>query len=198
MSWTPRQTDVLKKQLADLGRLLGGKPANWNPQQPNKGEAKGTPRGGGRQKSDKSDGWPKACLLLGAGAQETQSRCQGHACVATKPPSCACDSSGAQESLRVQDQRAYLLGQARSLADKMDKQAKLAQEATRKRNQLGEELVTAYVRLERLPKEPLPVPKTPVATSSDLPGGPAPDSEALLAMLAFAETQAEGGNSEAH
>eukprot|EP00971_Amphidinium_carterae_P101529 2009656-Amphidinium_carterae.1 len=50
------------------------------------------------------------------------------------------------EALPVQDQRAHLLGQARCLADKMDQQAKLAQETTRKRDQLREELVTVYVR----------------------------------------------------
>eukprot|EP00971_Amphidinium_carterae_P225479 4472357-Amphidinium_carterae.1 len=27
MSWSPRQTDLIKKQLAELGKLLGGKPA---------------------------------------------------------------------------------------------------------------------------------------------------------------------------
>eukprot|EP00971_Amphidinium_carterae_P043134 848435-Amphidinium_carterae.1 len=51
-----------------------------------------------------------------------------------------------REALLVQDQRAHLLGQARSTADKMDQQAKLAQEATRKRDELREELVTVYVR----------------------------------------------------
>eukprot|EP00971_Amphidinium_carterae_P085206 1685746-Amphidinium_carterae.2 len=57
MSWTPRQTELLKKQLMGLGKLLGGKPARRIPQQPNKGQGKGTCRGGGRQISDKSDGW---------------------------------------------------------------------------------------------------------------------------------------------
>eukprot|EP00971_Amphidinium_carterae_P077860 1540077-Amphidinium_carterae.1 len=44
MSWTPRQTELLKKQLAGLGKLLGGKPVQWNSQQPNKGQGKGTHR----------------------------------------------------------------------------------------------------------------------------------------------------------
>eukprot|EP00971_Amphidinium_carterae_P309709 6154667-Amphidinium_carterae.6 len=61
-------------------------------------------------------------------------------------------------------------GQARSLADKMDQHAKIAQEATRKLDQLREEVVSVYVRLESLPKEPLPVSKTPVASSSDVSG----------------------------
>eukprot|EP00971_Amphidinium_carterae_P146186 2897782-Amphidinium_carterae.1 len=77
-----------------------------------------------------------------------------------------------RETLPVHNQCAHLLGQTKSLADKMDQQAKLAQETTRKRDQLREELVTVYVRLEKLPTEPLPVPKTPVANSSDVPGGP--------------------------
>eukprot|EP00971_Amphidinium_carterae_P348871 6490715-Amphidinium_carterae.2 len=93
-----------------------------------------------------------------------------------------------REALPVQDQREHLLAQARSLADKMDQQVKIAQEANNKREQLREELVTVYVHLEKLPPELLPVPKAPVATSGDGPGGPAQTPEALLAMMAFTKT----------
>eukprot|EP00971_Amphidinium_carterae_P085788 1697212-Amphidinium_carterae.1 len=41
----------------------------------------------------------------------------------------------------------------------MDQQAKLAQAATTKREELREELVTVYVALEKLPADPLPLPK---------------------------------------
>eukprot|EP00971_Amphidinium_carterae_P200344 3975817-Amphidinium_carterae.1 len=61
--------------------------------------------------------------------------------------------------LEVHSRRAHLLAQARSLADKMDQQAKVAQEATQKREQLREELVTVYLALQKLPAEPLPLPK---------------------------------------
>eukprot|EP00971_Amphidinium_carterae_P278101 5520347-Amphidinium_carterae.2 len=41
MSWPPRQTEQIKKQRMDLSKLLGGKPAKWNLQQPKKGQGKG-------------------------------------------------------------------------------------------------------------------------------------------------------------
>eukprot|EP00971_Amphidinium_carterae_P190318 3777334-Amphidinium_carterae.1 len=56
MSWTPKQTEQIKKQLAELGKMLGGKPAQWNSQQPNKGQGKGTRRGSGRQRTSPTDG----------------------------------------------------------------------------------------------------------------------------------------------
>eukprot|EP00971_Amphidinium_carterae_P001421 28504-Amphidinium_carterae.1 len=74
-----------------------------------------------------------------------------------------------QESLLVQDRRAHLLAQARSLADKMDQQAKIAQEANNKWEQFREELVMVYLSLEKFPTEPLPVPKTPAAPSGARP-----------------------------
>eukprot|EP00971_Amphidinium_carterae_P107887 2136003-Amphidinium_carterae.1 len=62
MSWTPKQTEELKKQLASLNKLLGGKPAQWNSQQPNKGSGKGARRGGRRQELPlpTEEGWPKS------------------------------------------------------------------------------------------------------------------------------------------
>eukprot|EP00971_Amphidinium_carterae_P260903 5175960-Amphidinium_carterae.1 len=64
----------------------------------------------------------------------------------------------------------------------MDPQTKIMQEASQKRDAL----VAVYLRLERLPKEELPLPKTPVATVS-----------ALLEMLAFTKAKAEDGDLEA-
>eukprot|EP00971_Amphidinium_carterae_P135772 2689996-Amphidinium_carterae.1 len=46
-------------------------------------------------------------------------------------------------------------------------QRKVLQQASQKRDSLREELVTVYLHLQKLPKEELPVPKKPVATSSD-------------------------------
>eukprot|EP00971_Amphidinium_carterae_P312850 6217513-Amphidinium_carterae.1 len=82
----------------------------------------------------------------------------------------------------------------------MDQQAKIAQEANNKREQLREELVTVYVRLEKLPPEPLPVPKTPAeaaAPSGDGPSLPAQTPETLLALMAFAKSKAQEGDREA-
>eukprot|EP00971_Amphidinium_carterae_P088383 1748707-Amphidinium_carterae.1 len=58
----------------------------------------------------------------------------------------------------------------------MDQQAKVAQEATQKREQLREELVTVYLALEKLPAEPLPLPKPSTQASGDGPGAPGPSS----------------------
>eukprot|EP00971_Amphidinium_carterae_P060967 1206717-Amphidinium_carterae.1 len=51
MSWSPRQTSMTRKQLAELGKLMGGNFANWDSQQPNEGQGqnKGTRRGGGKR-----------------------------------------------------------------------------------------------------------------------------------------------------
>eukprot|EP00971_Amphidinium_carterae_P181324 3597328-Amphidinium_carterae.1 len=58
MSWSPRKTDLIKKQPTELGKLLGSKPGMWNSQQPNKGQTQndGRNRGGGKR-ATKSEGW---------------------------------------------------------------------------------------------------------------------------------------------
>eukprot|EP00971_Amphidinium_carterae_P315269 6266148-Amphidinium_carterae.2 len=62
----------------------------------------------------------------------------------------------------------------------MDQQTNIAQKTNNKREQFRQELVTVYVHLEKLPPEPVPVPKTPAVPSGDGPGALAPTSEALL------------------
>eukprot|EP00971_Amphidinium_carterae_P008922 176000-Amphidinium_carterae.1 len=56
----------------------------------------------------------------------------------------------------------------------MDQQAKLAQAATVKREEFREELVSVYLALEKLPAEPLPLPKLAAQVPGDGPGMPAP------------------------
>eukprot|EP00971_Amphidinium_carterae_P294113 5839667-Amphidinium_carterae.1 len=79
-----------------------------------------------------------------------------------------------QETLPLHSRRASLLAQARSLADKMDQQAKLAQAATVKREELREEPVTVYLALEKLPAEPF-----------------------LFALMAYTRQRAQEGDQEA-
>eukprot|EP00971_Amphidinium_carterae_P015275 301366-Amphidinium_carterae.1 len=77
MSWTPKQTEQIKQQLAALSKMLGGKPAQWNSQQTNKGQGKGICRGGGWQKSDKSDGWYcKHCEFYNFGYRPVCFKCK--------------------------------------------------------------------------------------------------------------------------
>eukprot|EP00971_Amphidinium_carterae_P272864 5415562-Amphidinium_carterae.1 len=79
----------------------------------------------------------------------------------------------------------------------MDQQAKVAQEATQKREQFREELVTVYLALEKLPAESLPLPKLSTQTSGDGPGAPAPPPLAMLALLNYTKQKAQEGDQEA-
>eukprot|EP00971_Amphidinium_carterae_P060904 1205496-Amphidinium_carterae.1 len=78
----------------------------------------------------------------------------------------------------------------------MDQQTKITQEANNNREQ-REELVTVHVRLERLPAEPVPVPKTPAIPSGNGPGAPEKTPGSLLALMAFARSKAQEGDREA-
>eukprot|EP00971_Amphidinium_carterae_P284711 5652680-Amphidinium_carterae.1 len=111
-----------------------------------------------------------------------------------------------RDALPVSDRRAHLCAQARTLATKMDQQTKIAQEAMTLREQLKEELITVYLRLEKLPSVPLPVPKHASAPSyvgpgvpalSEGLGQPAPTPENLLSLMAFAKSKAREGDREA-
>eukprot|EP00971_Amphidinium_carterae_P030076 591321-Amphidinium_carterae.1 len=118
MSWPPRQTAMIKA-TEGAWKIVGrqGKPAKWDPQQPNKGQVQneGRGRGGfgaqaqqaslflvqrteGAQKGSarRAGEESKTCLLTGAGAEEADCRRQGHASVATTPPSCHCGGAGTQ------------------------------------------------------------------------------------------------------
>eukprot|EP00971_Amphidinium_carterae_P288328 5724157-Amphidinium_carterae.1 len=87
MSWTPRQTDLIKNQLADLGKLLGGKRAKWDSPQPNTGQGKGTRRVGGRQKSDTSNGWYcKHCEFYNIGYRPVCLKCKEQKAPKKDPP----------------------------------------------------------------------------------------------------------------
>eukprot|EP00971_Amphidinium_carterae_P008033 158862-Amphidinium_carterae.1 len=71
----------------------------------------------------------------------------------------------------------------------MAQQTKIVQEATEAREKLKEELITVYLRLEKLPSEELPVPKLAAVPSytgqgepaqNDGLGNPAPTPATLL------------------
>eukprot|EP00971_Amphidinium_carterae_P021672 427686-Amphidinium_carterae.1 len=79
----------------------------------------------------------------------------------------------------------------------MDQQAKLAQAATEKREELREELVTVYLALEKLPAESLPVPKLAAQVPGDGSEARAPPPQALLALLAYTKQRAQDGDQEA-
>eukprot|EP00971_Amphidinium_carterae_P248009 4924452-Amphidinium_carterae.1 len=102
-----------------------------------------------------------------------------------------------QENLPPSKRRAHLLAQAKSLADKMDVQAKVAQEATQKREQFREELVSVYLALEKLPAESLPLPKLSSQPAAAGPGVPAPPPPAMLALLNYTRQKAQDGDQEA-
>eukprot|EP00971_Amphidinium_carterae_P123537 2446663-Amphidinium_carterae.1 len=79
----------------------------------------------------------------------------------------------------------------------MDQQAKLAQAATEKREELREELVTVYLALEKLPAESLPLPKLAAQVPGDGTEVKAPPPPALLALLAYTKQRAQDGDQEA-
>eukprot|EP00971_Amphidinium_carterae_P217971 4326965-Amphidinium_carterae.1 len=158
---------AIRKQLASLETNLGGKPAGT--QQPNKGGGKGTRRGRPvcfkckEVKDPKKEG-PGVPAPKAKASASLEGDLKKHIAAAKDSPALQTQLQTAlhavqqqkQETLPIQDRRAHLLAQARTLADKMDQQAKMAQEATTKREQFKEELVTVYLALERLPAEPLP------------------------------------------
>eukprot|EP00971_Amphidinium_carterae_P217390 4315744-Amphidinium_carterae.1 len=78
----------------------------------------------------------------------------------------------------------------------MDQQTKVAQEATQRREQFREELVTVYLALEKLPAEPLPLPKLSTQNSGEGPGVPAPPPLAMLALLNYTKQKAQEGDQE--
>eukprot|EP00971_Amphidinium_carterae_P076297 1506858-Amphidinium_carterae.1 len=79
----------------------------------------------------------------------------------------------------------------------MDQQAKLAQAATAKREELREELVSVYLALEKLPAEPLPLPKLASQVPGDGPGMLAPPPPAMIALMAYTKQKAQEGDQEA-
>eukprot|EP00971_Amphidinium_carterae_P348008 6490269-Amphidinium_carterae.2 len=70
-----------------------------------------------------------------------------------------------QQALPLKDQRAKLMAEAKQLAEKVDKQTKVIEEAVEKRAAPKEELVTAVLKIKSLPPDTLPVPKPSPATS---------------------------------
>eukprot|EP00971_Amphidinium_carterae_P296200 5883630-Amphidinium_carterae.1 len=88
----------------------------------------------------------------------------------------------------------------------MDQQTKILETANAERERLKEELITVYLRLEKLPSDSLPVPKAALVPSysgqgepAQLsgPGQPAPTPEVLLTLMAFAQHKARNGDHEA-
>eukprot|EP00971_Amphidinium_carterae_P048797 961711-Amphidinium_carterae.1 len=207
MSWIPKQTEEIKKQLASLNKLLGGKLAQWNSQQPNmQGKRQRSTQGRPvcfkckdvkAPKKEKPGGpapKPKPASSLEQDFKKHIAAAKDMPALQQQQIALLAAQQQKREALPVQDQRTHLLRQARNLADKMDQQAKIAQEANRKRDQFREELVTVF---GEAPKRDLPVPETPAATSSNGPGAPAQNPEALLATLAFTKSMAQDGNQEA-
>eukprot|EP00971_Amphidinium_carterae_P256902 5100295-Amphidinium_carterae.1 len=101
-----------------------------------------------------------------------------------------------RDALSLSDKRAHFCAHIRSLSAKMDQQTKILEEAT----------ATVYLRLEKLPSDSLPVPKTAVVPSYSgqgepapfaVPGQPAPTPEVLLTLMAFAQHKARNGDQEA-
>eukprot|EP00971_Amphidinium_carterae_P342073 6481230-Amphidinium_carterae.1 len=64
-----------------------------------------------------------------------------------------------RDALSLSDKRAHFCVQIRSLSAKMDHQTKILETANAERERLKEELISVYLRLEKLPNDSLPVPK---------------------------------------
>eukprot|EP00971_Amphidinium_carterae_P244785 4860160-Amphidinium_carterae.1 len=73
------------------------------------------------------------------------------------------------------------MAEAKALSDRIDKQTKVIEEAVTRRDALQEKPITACIKLENRPKEPLLVPKPSVLPAL------APSS-ALKSLLALAKT----------
>eukprot|EP00971_Amphidinium_carterae_P327334 6458647-Amphidinium_carterae.1 len=111
-----------------------------------------------------------------------------------------------RDALSLGEKRAHFCAQIRSLSAKVDHQTKILDAANAKRDRLKEELITVYLRLEKLPSDSLPVPKPALVPSYSGPGEPAqlsgpgqpaPPPEVLLTLMAFAQHKARNGDQEA-
>eukprot|EP00971_Amphidinium_carterae_P056013 1104778-Amphidinium_carterae.1 len=161
IGWHARKKNMaeIKKQLTAMQNKLGNKPACM--QQPSKGDGKGTRRevaGAMRTspmavlqtlrckevKDPKAEG-PGVPVPKAKAVASLEGDLKKHIAVAKDFPALQTQLQIAlqavqqqkQKTLPLQQRRAHLMAQARSLADKMDLQAKVAQEATQKRNSFG-------------------------------------------------------------
>eukprot|EP00971_Amphidinium_carterae_P202189 4011856-Amphidinium_carterae.1 len=61
-----------------------------------------------------------------------------------------------RDALSLSDKRAHYHGQIRSISAKMDHQTSILEAANAERDRLKEELISVYLRLEKLPSVSLP------------------------------------------
>eukprot|EP00971_Amphidinium_carterae_P151253 2998666-Amphidinium_carterae.1 len=127
-------------------------------------------KGSARRASEES----KTCLLTGADTEEADCTHQGHAGVATTPPSCPCGGAGTQV-------------QGTPCERPKGASPWTGQESCGQDGAAGQDSPRGVSQARSAPGR----------IGDDVSGGPTPDSDALLGMLAFTKAQAEGGNNEA-